>query len=139
MTFPQALAEGDAAWAALTAALDACVDVPASTPGEPWNARDVYAHLARWQADSVRVVSLLMKAQPLPEPDEDEAALNARWAAKDASMTLAAARERCLATRDDLRALMLTLTDEQWRVWGWKIDDIVGPHYRDHLAALDAP
>ena len=136
MSINDALTTGDDAWAELQAALDSRTDAIGPEPGDQWNPRDVYAHLARWQADSVRVVSLLLAGEQPPAPEADEETLNTRWAAEDARLSLAAAREACLATRQELRDLMLTLTPDQWREWGWKIEDIVGPHYRAHLAAL---
>lgn len=69
MAIPEELAAGDVAWAELQAALDAAKETSGSNPGDPWNTRDIYAHLARWQAESVRVVNLLLAREPLPPPE----------------------------------------------------------------------
>jgi hypothetical protein len=134
----QVLARGEAVWEALCAALDAD---PAARyhhpPAAAWTARDIYAHLARWQADTLAALEHLRAGQPAPQPAEDDDTRNARWAAADAQLTTQQARARCVASRAALLAALRALSAAEWERFGrqWAAD-VDGRHYQAHLAAL---
>lgn len=131
-----ALARGDALWHRLSAALDARIDHPL-TDSSTWSGKDVYAHFARWQAQSIADVQRMIAGQrPQPvEGEEDE--INDRWHAEDAVLMADVARERCTATREELRMLLASLSAEQWQRFGRaSASDIDGDHYEGHLKAI---
>jgi hypothetical protein len=132
------LAEGDAVWARLCHALDARPDQSLhAAPAPEWTSRDVYAHLARWQANTVHVVGELRAGRPAPTIEGDDDTINARWAAEDAGLTVAEARTRCLESRGALREALLQLSAEEWDRFGRLCaEDVAGPHYQDHLDAI---
>jgi hypothetical protein len=131
-----ALRRGDAAWLALSAALDARIDTTLGyEDGSPWTGKDVYAHLARWQQDSIDKARALLAKQLLPTSHEHENVINARWYAEDRALTAGEARRRCTDTRDELRAIISGLDARQWN-WGKLFDDITGSHYQHHLDAI---
>ena len=132
------LARGEAVWEALCAALDADPDARHhQPPAAPWTARDIYAHLARWHADTLAALEHLRAGRPVPQPVEDDDTLNARWAAADAHLTTAAARARCAASRVALLAALRALSAAEWERFGrrWAAD-VDGRHYQAHLKAL---
>jgi hypothetical protein len=131
-----ALARGDALWQRLSAALDARIDRPL-TDSSTWTGKDVYAHFARWQAQTIADVRRMMAGQrPDPvEGEEDE--INDRWHAEDVALAAEIARSRCLTTRDELRSLLASLTAEQWQLFGHaSASDVDGDHYEGHLSAI---
>jgi hypothetical protein len=131
-----ALARGDALWQRLSAALDASLDRPLNETSE-WNGKDVYAHFARWQAQTIADVRRVMAGQR-PEPVEgEEDEINDRWHAEDVALAAEIARSRCLTTREELRALLASLTAEQWQLFGRaSASDVDGDHYEGHLKAI---
>jgi hypothetical protein len=132
------LAEGDAVWARLCLALDARPEVSLHrAPGPAWISRDVFAHLARWQANTVEVVKHLRAGQPAPVIEGDDDTINARWAEEDANLTTPEARRRCIESRQALREILLELSPEEWDRFGRRCAaDVDGSHYQDHLAAI---
>ena len=86
-------------WLALVSILDAAADtVVHDPPAPPWNARDVYAHLARWIAHSTAAFEAHRDGRdPPPDPPGTDDEINARWQAEDAPLSLAQARERAHA------------------------------------------
>jgi hypothetical protein len=131
-----ALRRGDELWERLSAGLDASIDRPLSASSE-WTGADVYNHFARWQAQTIADVRRIMAGQnPQPvEGTEDE--INNRWREQDRALPPAVAREHCLATRDELRALLASLTAEQWDRFGRACaSDVDGDHYEGHLRAI---
>lgn len=130
------LARADELWEQLRERLDACIDVPlVGGDARAWTGKDVYAHLARWQQRSIDDLRVLIDGGRPHHPADDEDALNNRWAQEDRELPAAIARERCLSTRDTLRALAGTLDGAQWQRFGRLFDDITGPHYEHHLRA----
>jgi hypothetical protein len=129
------LANADAIWEALRTRLDARIDAPVDATGR-WSGKDVYAHLARWQERSIDDLTTILNGGRPDRQPEDEDVLNNRWANEDRALPLSVVRERCLATRETLRALVAGLDDAQWERFGRLFDDITGPHYDHHLRSL---
>lgn len=132
------LARGDALWERLRATLDARLLDPL-TDASDWNGRDVYAHLGRWNMATIADIKRL-NAGESPQPIEgDDDTINARWHDEDQALSPEVARERCLATRDELKSLLFGLTAEQWERFGRLCsEDVNGGHYEHHLPAVTA-
>jgi len=131
------LAHGDVLWARLCAALDASMDEPVNADG--WTGKDVFAHFARWQQHTIDDLRALRDGRAPSPVDGEESEINDRWHAEDRSLTAPAAREGCIATRDELRSLLMSLSDEQWERFGRACSpDINGEHYDAHLRAIQA-
>ena len=130
------LRRGDELWERLAAALDASMHVPLG-PSTDWTGHDVYAHFARWQAHAADELRWLVAGEkPIPI-EGDENAINERWAAEDRALPHDVVRERCLATRQELRSLLESLSVPQWDRFGRRCSiDISGEHYQHHLAAI---
>ncbi|HEY5641040.1 MAG TPA: hypothetical protein VIW01_13420, partial [Dehalococcoidia bacterium] len=88
------LRRDESEWRALASILDAAGDgVVHQPPAPPWNARDVYAHLARWMDHSVDAFEAHRDGRaPPPNPTGSDDEINARWQAEDASISFAEAR-----------------------------------------------
>lgn len=129
----EVLRHGDEAWALFAALLEQWPDEPLSEDG--WTGKDVYAHFARWQQQSIDALHTILAGRAPPPPEADEDTLNNRWHDEDRSLSAEEARARCIATRTELRALIAGLDGEQWTRFGRLFEDITGPHYEHHLAA----
>lgn len=135
------LERGDRMWELLRAALEAHLEEPLA-PDVDWTGHDVYAHFARWQADSIDTVRKLSTGQPWQPREEHEDVLNVRWREEDKALPTQAARKRCLETRTELRSLLVSLNETQWRLFGLSASaDISGQHYDHHLrdAGVELP
>lgn len=131
------LREGDALWQRLRAQLEARIDYPIGADG--WTGKDVYAHFARWQQNTIEAVNKLLAGERPAQPDEDEDTLNNRWASEDRTLSVEQARTRCIETRDELRGLLAGLDAQQWQRWGKLCSpDVNGEHYQHHLQAADS-
>jgi len=130
------LRHGAELWEQLRAALDASIDEPLG-PLSDWTGHDVCAHFARWQAHAAGDVRrLLAGEEPVLLPG-DENVINERWAAEDRALTHDVVRERCLATRQELRTLLEGLSATQWDRFGRRCSiDISGEHHAHHLSAI---
>lgn len=93
------LQRDESEWRALVSLLDAAGDaVVHQPPAPPWNARDVYAHLARWLSHSTDAFEAHRAGRgPPPGPPGTDDEINARWQAEDAELSFAEARERARA------------------------------------------
>lgn len=132
------LTRGDDLWDELRAALDASLHEPLG-PSTDWTGREVYAHFARWQAKTIADLSETLAGRRPSTPEEDENVLNDRWRSEDRSLDAGIAIEHCLSSRAELRALLMSLRDEQWRTFGHLFaPDINGEHYEHHLSAIRA-
>ena len=128
------LRRGDALWRQLCAALDAHPDEPVG-PSTDWTGHDVYAHFGRWQEVSLATARELLAGRRPPPAEEEDDVLNNRWREEDRSLSAEAVRERCHRTRAELRDLLMSISAEQWRLWGTKVAaDISGEHYAHHLS-----
>lgn len=128
----------DQRWDELRAALDSHLLEPAGD-GTDWTGREVYAHFARWQAKTIADLSETRAGRGPSPPEEDESVLNDRWRAEDRSLDAGVVIERCLNSRAELRSLLMSLRDDQWRTFGHLFaPDINGEHYEDHLSAIRA-
>jgi hypothetical protein len=134
------LLDGDTAWQELCAKLDASPEGGLyGDAGEEWTARDVYAHFAHYHEATREALRKALAGDPKPWGTESEHVINARWKAADAALTLARCRRWAEVSREELRALLLSLTPEQWARYGnkWFTDDIDGGHYRGHLGYME--
>lgn len=141
-----AIAAGDEAWAELRAALDAAdPEVALHDPDSPeWTSRDVYAHFVRMHRGSMDALRRELAGETVTFAPEDTAERiatverrNDARALEDRALSLEEARRLAEETRVAYRALMLSLTPEQWDAFGrTHSDDLVGGHYRGHLGYL---
>lgn len=132
------LARGDQLWDELRASLDAHLLEPVGADTD-WTGREVYAHFARWQAKTIADLREVLAGHRPSTPEEDENVLNDRWRIDDRSLDAGIVIERCLSSRAELRALLMSLRDEQWRTFGHLFaPDIDGEHYEHHLSAIRA-
>jgi hypothetical protein len=82
-------------WGALTAALEARPTGALHGPeSSAWEAKDVYAHLARWINNSTDALEAWIDGRRLIPPKGTDDEINARWQAEDAAYTLAEAQVR---------------------------------------------
>lgn len=134
------MAQGDALWSALCAALDAADPAaPLHDPDAPaWTVRDVYTHFWRMHTGSAAAIRFeVERGERYQWPDIDEDELNERHVAQDRALPLAEARRRATASRAEYRALMASLTDAQFERIGRRHgDDLLGGHYHGHLSYL---
>jgi hypothetical protein len=110
------LARDEAEWAALAALLDAARDRTVHGPGSPaWNARDVYAHLARWINHSTDGFEAhLAGREPPPGPPGTDDEINARWQAADAALSFSEARERAHRAYERRLAAVRSAPEGSW-------------------------
>jgi hypothetical protein len=128
------LARGDEQWTRLRAALDARLREPLG-PDTDWTGHDVYAHFARWQQKTIDAMRKLAAGERPDEAEDHEDVLNMRWRAEDRALPTETVRERCLASRAKLRAMLVALPEAQWAAYGSICaEDIDGRHYAHHLA-----
>ena len=103
-------------WRALVSLLDSAGDaVVHEPPAPPWNARDVYAHLARWIGHSTGAFEAHRDGRdgpPNPPGTDDE--INARWQQEDASLSFAEARERAHAAYQRRLSAIRSAADSAW-------------------------
>jgi hypothetical protein len=103
-------------WERLVAVLDTHPGGPVHDPESPeWEARHVYAHLARWMNNSMDDFEAVLEGRPRPAPpkgDDDE--INARWRAVDAGIDLTDARRRAHAAYERRLRLIEGTHDDQW-------------------------
>lgn len=120
MTLPEdiaAMIERDKEeWLALTALLDAAGDSTVHAPGSPpWNARDVYAHLARWTQHSMDEFEARRESrEPPANPPGTDDEINARWQAEDVGLSFAEARKRAYGAYERRLSLIRSLPSERW-------------------------
>ncbi len=103
-------------WRALVAILDAADQATVhEPPAPPWNARDVYAHLARWITHSTDAFEAhhAGRGPPPDQPGTDDE-INARWQAEDASLSLAQARDRAHAAYERRLSAIRSAADDAW-------------------------
>jgi hypothetical protein len=83
-------------WNKLVATLDAHPGGPVHDPESPdWEARHVYAHLARWLTKSMDDFEAVLEGRAPPDPpDGVDDVINARWREGDAAVDFSAAREQ---------------------------------------------
>ncbi len=103
-------------WRALVALLDgaghAVVHEP---PAPPWNARDVYAHLARWITHSTDAFEAHRDGRdPPPDPPGTDDEINARWQEEDASLSFAQARGRAHGAYERRLSAVRSAADDAW-------------------------
>ena len=96
-------AAADARWKRLASVLTSRRDAPLHGCESAWLARDEYAHIARWMGVTVERMRVALAAEPPPGLDRDH---YLRWQAEDRPLSLAAARARAEAARDELLALV---------------------------------
>jgi hypothetical protein len=132
------LKRGDELWDVLTAALDASLDAPLA-PATDWTGRDVYAHFATWTRQTFDDLTRVLAGEP-PRPivgTEDE--INARIRDEERATPAHVLRDRCAAPRAELKTLLLSLTDDQWRAFGEaSADDVTPQHIEPHLRMIGA-
>ena len=82
-------------WEQLTKLLDKHSRGSLHGQGSPdWDARDVYAHLARWIGRSTDDLEARLEGSTLPTLEGTDDEINARWQAEDSGLALSQARER---------------------------------------------
>jgi hypothetical protein len=110
------LRRDDREWRALVAILDGAGDaVVHEPPAPPWNARDVYAHLARWITHStIAFETHRDRRDPPPDPSGTDDEINARWREEDGSLSFAQARDRAHAAYERRLSMITSTADDAW-------------------------
>jgi Mycothiol maleylpyruvate isomerase N-terminal domain len=103
-------------WQALVAALEERPSAALHDPESPaWEAKDVYAHLARWMDNSTDALEAWLDGRRLiPPPKGTDDEINDRWQAEDAAFTLAEARERAQRAFARRSAAIEAVPPERW-------------------------
>lgn len=123
-------------WALLCETLDAHPTGALHDPESPeWNARDVYAHLARWIAHSTDDLESVLAGGGLTGIAEggDDDEINARWQSEDSSMTLVEARTKAQQAFERRVQAIESVPADRWNAALEAIahaDDAV--HYQKH-------
>ena len=105
-----------AEWDALTTILDTHPGGPVHDPESPeWEARHVYAHLARWMNNSMDEFEAAAGRRPKPPaPPGTDDEINARWRAEDSDVTLEDARKRARDAYDRRMRLINSVPMDAW-------------------------
>jgi hypothetical protein len=103
-------------WLALVTALEARPSGALHDPESPaWEAKDVYAHLARWMNNSTDAFEAWLDGRRLiPPPKGTDDEINARWQAEDAAFTLDETRERAQRAFARRLAVIEAVPPERW-------------------------
>jgi len=103
-------------WEKLVTVLDSHPGGPVHDPESPdWEARHVYAHLARWINKSMDDFEALIESHPMPAPPEgDDDAINARWRRDDAAIDFADARNRAHRAYERRLHLIESVAEGHW-------------------------
>src|SRR5262245_8659020 len=117
MNRQQLLAVVEDTWRQLDAAIDGLDEAALTESGivEAWSIKDLLGHITTWEQMALRRVDRWRRGEPLVEPDwtsTDD--YNADEAARRRDWPLARIREDLAATRQQLRATLEALTDEEW-------------------------
>jgi hypothetical protein len=131
------LARIDQTYRALFQTLGDLSDEDLQQPGMvgSWRGVDLLAHLARWEEAGLAVIDHHLRGEPAPDDYRDYEAWNARWAAEDASLAPAAARQRWTRAHQQLLDRLRGLSPAQWDevVRDW-VEGVTAGHYEEHLA-----
>jgi hypothetical protein len=135
------LQRDEAEWRTLVAILDdAGGTVVHQAPAPPWNARDVYAHLARWISHSTDAFEAHRDGRgPPPSPPGTDDEINARWQAEDASLSFAETRARAHAAYQRRLSAIRSAPADAW-------DDVLRAtahadgyqHYKSHRRYIES-
>lgn len=132
----------DQSWQRFQAALDGLTDEQILEPGTmgEWSIKDVMAHLAYWDSETVSLIDLYTGVISRDENSEDEPWQEANervhdervdWTAEQAKSRLAAAHAAVRTRLEEALDAGHTFTDEQLEGNMWK-------HYDEHTADLRA-
>jgi hypothetical protein len=120
-------------WNAIEAALDAHPGGRFHLEGDPWDARDVWAHLARWLHRSVDVCEARLEGRT-PERITDFDAVNAQWQQADSALSLDEAKGRAMEARRRLLEFVDATPTERWDApMSGSIASNSAYHYLEHL------
>lgn len=104
-----------AEWRALTTILDSRPTESMHGADNPdWNARDVYAHLARWINHSTDDLEATLAGKGIPRPAGTDDEINARWQAEDAVLSLGEARDFARRAFDRRLAAITSIPSDGW-------------------------
>jgi hypothetical protein len=140
---PPALAEmldrDRAEWEALTAVLDRQSTGSLHRPGDPdWNARDVYAHLARWIIHSTDDFEAVLAGRSRTHLEGSDEEINARWQAADAGLSLDEARGRAQRAFERRLAVIQSVKADRWNPLLDAIAHADGhEHYANHRRYIE--
>ena len=103
-------------WEKLVILLDSHPGGPVHDPESPhWEARHVYAHLARWINNSMDDFEALIEGRPRPSPPEgNDDAINARWRRHDATIHFADARDRAHGAYERRLHVIQSVPEGNW-------------------------
>ena len=139
LTPAEALHRIDDLYPQLLSTLEGAGSGDPSQPGftGEWSAKDLIAHLGRWEAVAVEAISGLRKGAGPAEDYDDYEKWNELWAREDRDISWEVARERWRQSHQELRALLSEIKPEEWddsvRTW---VESSTYGHYEEHLSAL---
>ncbi len=131
------LADMDAAYQDLKAALAGLTDAEKQTPGAAgrWRVKDVLSHLARWDDVAYQEMTLELQGTPSGIDYNNYLETNDRWEREDWDRPLAEAEAHFEAAHARVMDLLRGLPDAQWtrpiRAWA---KHAVWHHYPEHTA-----
>ena len=127
------MADEDRWWNAIEAALDAHPGSRFHLEGDPWDARDVWAHLARWLDRAVDVCEARLEGR-IPERIDDFDVQNAAWQREDSVLSLDEAKSRAMEARRRLLEFVDATPTERWDApMSGSIASNSAYHYLEHL------
>jgi len=102
-----------------------------------WTGAAVYGHLGRWLAMATAGLCHHLDEAEAPKAVGDEDAANDRWAAEDAALPVAEARERCARAFEALHSLLAELDPDRWDETVLQVAEDDGwNHLRVHFHAI---
>jgi hypothetical protein len=125
-------------WEALTRILDAHPDESLHDPKTPpWNSRDVYAHLARWNEHSNKNIKAYCTGRSSTTHEGTDDETNALWQQEDSRLSLDEAREKAGKAFEQRLRIIRAIPESRWDEElekivfydGWK-------HYSTHRGYL---
>lgn len=117
MTTQEMIAIVDASWRDLDASTAGLNDAALLEHGvvAAWSIKDVLGHVTAWELLALQYLECGRRGEPPPESEWDSTdAYNAHEADQRASWTLAQVREEAAGIRRRLRAMLETITADEW-------------------------
>ena len=127
-------------WARLVELLDSHPGGPVHDPESPdWEARHVYAHLARWLNHSMDDFEAVLARRLRPAPPEgDDNTVNARWKDEDDMISLTVACDWASAAYERRLRLIASVPPDAWTPLLDAIAEADGyEHYVGHRQGIE--
>jgi hypothetical protein len=118
-------------WQLLDASLDAHQGRTLhAAPSDPWNSRDVYAHLARWMEYSTREIKAYLAGHDLSPPMSKPEEINSYWQSLDSQLSLSTARQKA---HDAFKERIATIRSIPLERFDFKLEKMVENDGAEHF------